>query len=304
MRRWRSVEAILIALSAVLPAAALAQAGGNGSQPLLFGVVSFYNPRLMYLKYQPLVDYLSERSGDHWDLVISNSYGPTVAQLCDGTLAAAYLGPFTYVRAHAQCDALPVVRLRTGSKTTYQSFIMVKNESPITSLADLRGKTFGFGAPLSTSSHLVPRAMLAAAGLDAGRDYSCKYFWHHEKAARAVLLDEADACGIRDIVGTKFAQRGLRILARSAPIANFPFVLSPKSPAAVRDELIRSLVLLPRVDQTARETIAGWDEELAGGFELAEDSQYQGVREMARRLFGPLALSLPESSLACGPGGP
>jgi phosphonate transport system substrate-binding protein len=296
--RVRFVLATLALAVAWLPAAAQ-QRPQEETAPLRFAVVSFYNPRLMYLKYQPLVDYLSLQTGRPWELVVSASYEPAVEQLCSGAVAAAYLGPFTYVRAHERCGAEPVVRLQTGGHATYRSFIMVRNDSGITSLSDLRGKRVGFGAPLSTSSHLVPRLMLANAGLVPGRDVACTYLFHHERAARAVLLGDVDACAVRDIVGDKFVQRGLRVLARSEPIPNFPFVVSPHSEGGVREGLLRALVTLPRGDRSIAQTMAGWDEELAAGFAPTSDAEYEPVRRVAVEVYGPRALVLPESELSC-----
>jgi len=273
-------------------------------QPLRFGVVSFYNPRIMYLKYQPLIDYLSEQTGRPWELVISPSYSETVSALCEGRLSMAYLGPLTYVRAHARCGALPVVRLNTDGKSTYSSLIMVRRDSTVASLSDLSGKVVGFGSPLSTSSHLVPRAMLEDAGLTLGSDVSCIYYGHHDRAARAVLLGEVDACGIRDIVGQKFEQRGLRVLARSAPIPNFPLVLAPQVDEWLREPVIRALVVLPASDPAVSTRIAGWDEELAAGFAIGEDVDFDGIRELGTRVFGPYFLILPEERLRCSGEGP
>lgn len=298
----RNLTATLMVLATA--AAAPAQVERKEPAPLRFGAVSFYNPRLMYLKYQPLVDYLSRYTGRPWELAVSSSYESSVEQLCSGELAAAYLGPFTYLRALARCGAIPVVRLNTHGKATYQALIMVRQESPITSLAQLAGKRFGFGAPLSTSSHLVPRAMLLAAGLQPGRDYTCRYLWHHEKAAREVLLGGVDASGVRDIVGEKFVQRGLRVLASSEPIPNFPFVISPLGPAGVREELVHALVMLPLKDPAIQAAISEWDEELAGGFALAAASDFEPVRTLARLVFGPLALRRPEAELGCEGRGP
>lgn len=272
--------------------------------PLRFGVVSFYNPRIMYLKYQPLVDYLSEQTGRRWELVISPSYSETVAALCEGRVTMAYLGPLTYVRAHGRCGALPVVRLNTDGQSTYSSLIMVRRDSTVASLADLAGKTVGFGSPLSTSSHLVPRAMLEDVGLSLGEDTHCIYYGHHDRAARAVLLGEVDACGIRDIVGKRFEQRGLRVLARSDPIPNFPLVLAPEVDGWLREPVIRALVILPASDAAVRSRIAGWDEELAAGFAIGRDADYRGIRALGVRVFGPYFLTLPEDRLRCGGGSP
>jgi len=265
----------------------------------LLGVVSFYYPRLMYLKYQPLVDYLNEHTGRRWDLRISTTYQQTVDELCSDRLTLAYLGPLTYVRAHAACGAEPLARLQTGDQNTYQSYILVREDSPYTELADLAGKRMAFGSPLSTSSHLVPRAMLEEAEIEVGRDMRCTYLEHHERAARAVLLGEADACGVRDLVGERFVSRGLRVLARSRPIPNFPFVISPGAPPELRRELVRVLVELPKEAPAVAETMSGWDKELASGFVLSADAEYDGIRKLAEHVLGPGALVLPEEELRC-----
>jgi phosphonate transport system substrate-binding protein len=272
--------------------------------PLLFGVVSFYYPRLMFLKYGPLVDYLSEHTGRPWDLRLSLTYEQTVRELCAGRLTAAYLGPLTYIRAHAMCGAEPVARLHTGGRKTYLSYILVRKDGPIQELSDLQGKRFAFGSALSTSSHLVPRAILVEAGLEPGVNLHCSYFGHHEEAARAVQLGEADACGIRDIVGDRFLRRGLRLLAESDPIPNFPVVIAPGTAVEMHRQLARILVDLPREDPATAQAMAEWDRELADGFARATDAEYDRIRHLTEEVLGVGALTLPEAALRCAGSGP
>jgi phosphonate transport system substrate-binding protein len=297
----RNVTWIVVLVLALLFTGPVAQEkdGAKSEAPHLFGVVSFYSPRMMYLKYQPLVDFLSEHTGRQWELHINTSYQETVDDLCSGQLTAAYLGPLTYVRAHAACGAETVLRLQTGGRDTYRSYILVRDDSPVRKLADLEGVRFGFGSVLSTSSHLVPRAMLAKAGVDIGDGTQCLYFEHHERAARAVLVGEADACGVRDIVGERFLGRGLRILARSQPIPNFPIVIAPHGSDEIRREIVRALVELPKQDPDIARSMRVWDEELAHGFVPSNDAEYDGVRTLAGEVFGRDSLTLPEERLRC-----
>jgi phosphonate transport system substrate-binding protein len=274
----------------------------RGGEPLRFGVVSFYNPHLMYLKYQPLMDYLSQQTGMQWELAISPTYDEAVQDLCAGRTAVAYLGPVTYVRAHELCGAVPVVRLQTRGAPSYRSVILVRQDNPIRSLKELAGSRFGFGAPLSTSSHLLPRLMLLEAGLVPGRDVECRYYWHHERAAKAVVSGEVQACGVRDLAGEKFLRSGLRVLAQSEPIPNFPIALGPKSPPGTQESIVRALVTVPAQDRSVQALMASWDEELAGGFAVSTDAEFSGIRAMAARLFGPLWITTPEEGLRCGGG--
>jgi phosphonate transport system substrate-binding protein len=256
----------------------------------------------MYLKYQPLVDYLSTHTPWRFQLDLSSTYQETIDRLCGGQVDLAYLGPFSYVRAHEVCGARPIVRLNTGGRESYTSYIMVRQDSGITTLAQLKGQRIAFGARLSTSSHLVPRAMLDRAGLRLGVDVTCSYHGHHDRAARAVLLGETAACGIRDLVGDQFKTRGLKVLAQSDPIPNFPLVVGPGAPPELAAALADVLIDLPGRDPAAAATIAGWDAELAGGFAPVGPEAYAPVLDLARRVFGPRAPFLPPEELVCRPG--
>lgn len=298
--RRRARAGVLLALVLLLGVGATAARATPPS--LKLGVVTFYNPRLMYLKYQPLVDYLSVTTGKTWELAISGSYERTVEALCAGKVALAYLGPFTYLRARERCGAEPLVRLNTGGRAEYTSLILVKRGSPIKVLGDLAGKRFAFGSPLSTSSHLVPRAMLMDAGIRPGENLTCLYLEHHERAARAVLLGHAEACGVRDLTGRKFLERGLVVLAESSPIPNFPLVLSPHAPNSLRAMLLAALLEAPRQDRQVAALMVGWDEELSSGFAAASADEYAAVHHLAQRVFGPRAMTRPEAELSCAVG--
>ncbi|HSK09898.1 MAG TPA: PhnD/SsuA/transferrin family substrate-binding protein [Vicinamibacterales bacterium] len=310
-RRPRRGAAGLLAggvAAAALAGATLLAAGSPGpvasqkAETIRLGVVGFYNPRLMYLKYQPLVDYLTEHTRWRFELDLSSSYRETVSRLCAGTVQIAYLGPFTYLRAREACGVRPVVRLNSGGQETYRSYILVREDSAIRDLAGLRGRTIAYGALLSTSSHLMPRLMLQQAGLRPGVDIACRYYQHHERAARAVLLGDVSACGIRDLVGDQFKGRGLKVLARSQPIVNFPLALGPGAPPDLERALVRALVALPARDPAIAERMAGWDVELSGGFAPVAAAAYEPLVDLARRVYGPQALTAPADALACAGG--
>jgi ABC-type phosphate/phosphonate transport system substrate-binding protein len=140
--------------------------------------------------------------------------------------------------------------------------------------------------------------MLRAAGLEPGRDVACRYFGQHERAARAVLMGEVEACGVRDVIGELFLHRGLRRLARSGPIPAYPWVVPPGSSPADREALTSALLRFPGTAQPRRDE-ERWDLELTGGFTPALDADYDIVRRLAERVFGPDALTRPGEDLRC-----
>jgi len=266
-------------------------------QTLRLGVVSLDSPRVIYGRFQPLVDHLSARTGRPFELRLRPSYDAMIEDLCSSRVDFAYLGPFGYLRAHARCGATPLMRQVRAGRPTYRSYILVRSDSRFGSLPELRGCLFGFGDPLSTSAHLLPRAMLRTAGIDPVRDLGCRYYDHHDLAARAVLLGEVDACAVRDAVAERFLERGLRALARSEPIPAFPIVAAPSTLARLRAEVSDALAAYPGFPANGDPA----DEaERLGTFVPVEDEEYDEVRDLAESVFGPDALDRPAALLRCG----
>lgn len=61
-------------------------------------------------------------------------------------------------------------------KTSYNSVLIVPADSDVHYIWQLKGKNVGFGDPASTSSHLIPKQMLAKFGhLDPNNDFITRH---------------------------------------------------------------------------------------------------------------------------------
>ena len=89
-----------------------------------------------------------------------------------GRIEVAYFGPLSYVLAKSKAPGIEAfaVGISKGSPT-YKGVIIARTDGPVKTIADIKGKTVGFGDIASTSSHLIPRAYLARNGLIGDRDY-------------------------------------------------------------------------------------------------------------------------------------
>ncbi len=77
---------------------------------------------------------------------------------------------------------------------TYQSVLIATAGGPVKTLADVRGKPFGFGDQASTSSHLAPRAhLLKNHQLNGETDYRPVHLGTHDAVARAVQAGQVPA---------------------------------------------------------------------------------------------------------------
>jgi len=173
----------------------------------------------MYEKYQPLLDYLSEKTPYTYELVLKKNYEATVNAFGLGEIDVALLGPLTYLEAHAKYGAASILKsVGINGRSDYRSVIITRNDSLIKSPSDLGGKSFAFASSKSTSGNLIPRYLLANAGIHLSELGVYTNFGYHDSVVKAVLKGQADAGAVRESVAMKYMPLGIRIIAESGPI--------------------------------------------------------------------------------------
>ncbi len=164
-----------------------------------FGVIPKDNPRIAYEKFQPLMDYLSEKTPYRFELVLSKTYNETIIALGQGDIDMAFMGPLTYLHARADYNAVSILKSITeNGKPFYRSVVVTKSDSQIRELSDLQGKSFAFASTHSTSGNLIPRFLLAEYGIHLRHLKKYNNFNYHDTVVKWVLKGEYDAgerCG-------------------------------------------------------------------------------------------------------------
>ncbi|MEK7826455.1 MAG: phosphate/phosphite/phosphonate ABC transporter substrate-binding protein, partial [Thermodesulfobacteriota bacterium] len=178
-----------------------------------FGVIPRDNPRIMYEKYQPLLDYLATKTPYKYELVLKKNYEETVNSLGSGETSVALLGPLTYLEARAKYGAVSILKSRgVDGTTSYRSVIITKKDSPVRTLAELKGKSVAFASSKSTSGNLIPRYLLAGAGIHLNELGSYTNFDYHDSVVKAVLKGQYTAGAVRDSVARKYIKLGIAVI--------------------------------------------------------------------------------------------
>src|SRR5690606_24469186 len=136
-------------------------------------------------------------------------YAAVVEGLANGKIDMAWLGGFTYVQARMRTNggAVPIVQRAEDEKFT--SKFIVPAASPLKSVAELKGKTFAFGAPSSTSGHLMPRYFLLQAGINPDRDFKAvAYSGAHDATVAFVASGRAEGGVLNASVMDKLLESG------------------------------------------------------------------------------------------------
>lgn len=127
-------------------------------------------------------------------------YDGVIQGLLGGTIDVAWLGASGYAKTFlTDPEAVePVlVKVNMDGSYGYHSIGFTRKETGITSLADMKGKTFGFGDPNSTSGYLIPSIEIptvTGASMESG-DYfgEVKFTGGHEQTIVAVANGDIDA---------------------------------------------------------------------------------------------------------------
>lgn len=177
---------------------------------------------------------------------MTTDYSSMIEAMRFGRIEVAYFGPFSYVLAKSKAPNIEpfAVGVERGSPT-YQSVLIATAGGPVKTLADVRGKPFGFGDQASTSSHLAPRAhLLKNHKLNGETDYRPVHLGTHDAVARAVQAGQVPAGALSKPILDNLIAKGLvdanKIvqLELTAPIPNYPITmqgnLSPELKEAIR----------------------------------------------------------------------
>ena len=116
-----------------------------------------------------------------------------------------------------------------GGGIGYTLQLITFKDSPIKTVADLKGKRVAHVAPSSNSGDIAPRALFSAMGVVPGKDYEVLYSGKHDNSVMGVVNKDYDAAPVASTVVERMQARGmfkpdaLRIVYESAPFPRTAF---------------------------------------------------------------------------------
>ena len=243
-----------------------------------------YLPAIELVKrFSPLADYLAEGLKQPVRIRVQKSYQSHIDFVGQNQADIAFIGPVSYVIIRKSYGAKPLLaQLEESGTTFFHGVIAVRQDSPLTSLADLKGKSFAFSDPNSTMGHIVPRAMLAQAGVSVNQLARHDFLDSHNDVALAVLGGYFDAGGIKDEIFAEYEKRGLRILAKSPPVSEHLFLTRATLPAPLVERL-RSLFLAVNTSPRKQEILSAI-KGTATGLVPVKPKDYDSLEELMRSI--------------------
>ena len=248
--RWVSATAGVASMLAVAPAAMAASAADcpNGGE-VRFGV----EPYDTSAKLVPIYDHIAKLLADkiHCDVkvFVTTTYNAEIEAMRNGKLEIGEFGPLGYVLAHqvAKAEAVAAFSNAEGKPDNYWASIVVPKGSPIKTVAELKGHTFAFSDPASTSGHLFPAYGMRKAGLDPDKDLTASYAGSHTASFEALYNKKVDAGELNSEQVESAKQRGhyqdgdMVFLWKSDPIPTDPISVYGGLPDGFKKRLVEAL---------------------------------------------------------------
>jgi len=257
----------------------------QAQQVLRVSAIPDESPTELLRKFQPLGAYLEKEVGMKVNWTPVNDYPAVVEGLAAGKIDLAWLGGFTFVQVRLRTGtAIPIVQRVEDEKFT--SKFIVPLDSTAKTLTDLKGKTFTFGSPSSTSGSLMPRYFLLKEGINPEKDFSrVAYSGAHDATVAFVASGRAEAGVLNASVWDKLVEKGdpnakaVKVLATTPPYYDYNWTVRGDLDPAIVKKLTDAFLKLDPGNPAHKEIL---ELQRATRFIPTKPENYKSIEEAAR----------------------
>lgn len=245
-------------------------------------------------RFEPLRAYLERKLGRTVVATHVNTFD-FLERAKNGEFDVLQSNSYIYINVKERTGAVLLAReVKTDTGKDTGGLIVVRADSAIRTLADLRGKTMAFGPVLSPAGYLAQYDTLLSAGLDPEKVFAKYVFlpgaWQHEKVVYSVLYGAVDAGAVKvgDIermeAEGKVRLSDFRVLGASEPVPNCTVYALPHVDAVSAGRVKEALFRLSPSDFVAvnGERLNVLQRDGVTGYVPAEDGEFDVLRRMAR----------------------
>ena len=305
-----SFKKLATGLLSVLAIATLASCGTKADkkeatkgekEKLVVQFVPTNNDGSMEAKTKPFAEYLSKALDKEVSVTLATDYSTIVEAMSSGQVDIGIMPPAAYVQAKDMGAAEAILTSQIGDmdletglpiegklSNTFKGEVLVKADSDIKELKDLKGKKIATLSPNSASGYIYPVAEMKDAGIDPTTDSTLTTVNDIPSEMTAVLNGQVDAAfvfeGARNVFGSAFSDKDLfkelRVLyLTEGDIPNDAIAVQPSMDDELKKQ-VKEAFLNMKDDEKGAEAMSIWSHL---GYQEAADSAYDTVRQYTEK---------------------
>ncbi|MBG9810867.1 phosphonate-binding protein [Bacillus endophyticus] len=272
---------------------------GAEKKELTVQFVPSQNADTLEAKAKPLEKLLSDELDRPVKVSVSTDYNTIVEAMASKKVDVGFLPPTAYVLAKDQGAADVILQAqrygvndKDGSPTdelvdSYKSMFIVKKDSGIDSLEDLKGKKIGYQNVTSSAGYVWPAASLMDVGLDPLKDVQPVTLKGHDQAVISLLNGDIDAAvtfqDARTIVQKDYEDvfDQTKVIHYTEPIPNDTVAVQSDMDEDLRKDIQEAFINIGK-DEEGKKIIR--DIYTHEGYVKADDSKFEIVREYGEKV--------------------
>lgn len=207
-------------------------------------ILPLYSPLTIYKRFDPLMKYLSEKTGYEFKLVIPKDFEEFMKIIRNQEVHFSYQNPYVYTLLSRE-NKVKAINITVGEDCVkeesdicggdkFRGVIIVRSDSEIRNLKDLIGKKILIVSPYSAGGFLSQKIYLEKKGFNLYRDFRIVDVKRQEKVIIGIYKGLGDAGFVREsalgVFGKEVDLSKIRILAYTETLPNWPFSVVKASP--------------------------------------------------------------------------
>jgi len=272
---------------------------GSAERPIHLAITPSAEVQRLTATGNVIAAALGKSTGLTWKVSVPTSYAAQIDAICSGQVDVAFIAPLQMTLALDKGCVTPIAAaLRKDAEgkltTTYESQILVRKDSGIKTLADLKGKKFAFTDAISASGYLFPSLLVKQKTNQEPKTFfaSTIFAGGHPQAALAVYNKQVDGgsmfidARVKDLQ-TKELAAGMpadilsvtEVIDKAGPIPNDGIATRKDLPSDVAAQIKKALLDYGTTDEGKKnyKDLFGWD-----GMQEVQASFFDPVRDAAK----------------------
>jgi phosphonate transport system substrate-binding protein len=260
----------------------------EAKEPITIAILPCFDIVMTYKKFHPLITYLEKQTGYDIKMVVQTDISEFELAVRNGDIDFALQDKHTYVNLASLYNKDALLRTLTpGGATTRRGVIIVRRDSGINEVVDLRGKTVMFGPKQSIAKWIAAKILLEKNGINIDEDLRAYRNGRCcEDIAFNVYLEAVDAGAVcrHFIEDYSDKQEGLGIdineivvIGRTDLVPTRIFAARKTLSNDIVAKFIHALLAIDKADPIQSDMMISAE---LGGFEKVKDEDYDEIREL------------------------